>query len=148
MSELSRSWLEFQINNETYIHSVDSIVEVMPYNEPSESTGTSEEIIGMLSIRGEIVSIMCGQKILQTGLGTPNPKGFIIIAESADAKVGITIDKVAQIKNFEPSMLDIQDSDTESPYIKGTVQQEDQLYIIVDFTSLADNRDEDEDYPD
>ncbi|MFT6102687.1 MAG: purine-binding chemotaxis protein CheW [Granulosicoccus sp.] len=127
-------WISFKVESETYVHSVDSIKEIIPYKLPVPVPGSDRCTEGILNVRGNIVTILSGHLLF--GRNKPKAAGErrIIILEMGTDKVGVSVDSVADIICFQ--LEDVQWIDQRG-VIKGTRQLDDQLYILTDFSNYT-----------
>ncbi len=127
----NKQWLSFSIEDETYANAVDKVREVHDYMAPVPVPGSPSYVDGVLNIRGEIVTIVCSRKLL--GIADSHDARHIIILESDNGLVGISVDEVIRITLLDlQNMVHVGQKNTLSP-IYATVKHKQQLIILADF---------------
>ncbi len=127
----NKQWLCFSIEDETYAHVVDKVREVHDYLEPVPVPGSPYYVEGVLNIRGEIATVVCSRKLL--GITDTYDARHIIIVESENGLVGISVDEVIKITLLDlQDMVHVDQKNTLSP-IYATVKHKQQLIILADF---------------
>lgn len=127
-------WLVFSIDRETYVHKVESIKEIISFKAPVPVPGALPYIEGILNIRGNIVSIFSGGKLLNKNTQAENK---IIIVELKNKQLfGVLVQDVQNIVQFDTAEVEWNKS-TDS-IIQGLVTIDNRLYILADFSSLYD----------
>lgn len=85
-------------------------------------------------MRGNIVTILSGHVLFDRNKPKIAAKRRVLIFELGTDTIGVSVDSVADIINFQ--LEDVQWID-QHWLIKGTLQLDDQLYILTDFSSYA-----------
>lgn len=129
-------WISFSVEGEVYAHAIKAIKEIIPYSDPAPVPGAAEHIEGILNVRGTIVSILSARMLFNLNPQTDRINAKIIILEKDNAVVGISVDSVGEIINFAPNEAEWTNTTGEESLIKGTLQQEGQLYILANFMDL------------
>ncbi len=129
-------WISFSIDGEMYAHAIEAIKEIIPYAAPEPVPGAPEYVEGILNVRGKIISILSSRLLFDLEPHTERHEAKIIILEKEASTIGICVDSVGEIIHFEPSEAEWTNIGGEDPLIKGTLQREDQLYILIDFVEL------------
>ncbi|MCX4188479.1 chemotaxis protein CheW [Methylophaga sp. OBS4] len=125
-------WLCFQVDDETYAHPVDTVREIFSYSKPVPVPGAQASVEGVLNVRGDIVTIVSCRHLLELK-HEPNLSGHIIIIETAAGLIGITVDRVDQIRLLQcEDMVATEHSPEQSP-VSGTILHQQQLLILTDF---------------
>ncbi|MER2492378.1 chemotaxis protein CheW [Catenovulum sediminis] len=133
---MTDKWVSFFIENERYCCNIEEIKEVLPYTESNPFPGSSAEADGILNIRNEIITILNGPKLFRCENNSVQNNILIVETKTAD-RMGITIDKVDQIIEFSPDQIE-SNALEHSEWIKGTVNLNNQLTMVVDFAELAE----------
>ncbi|GEM_PF-1341984 len=133
---MTNKWVSFFISNERYCANISSIKEILPYQQANPFPGADQNTEGILSIRGEVLTILNGDKIFSCENITPK-NNIIVIEDESEHRLGISIDDIDQIIEVEPEQIE-RPTDKTNDFIIGTVNTEEHLYILVDFKSLID----------
>ena len=134
--ETDTQWVSFSLGDEIFACNIKKIQEVIPYQEPIPVPGAPCEIEGVLNVRGEIVPVVSGQQIAFNTSSTKSPEseaeesGSIIILESEQGQIGMTIDTVNKIIQISPQA--IQYEETKNSCISGSVLHQEHLIILLD----------------
>lgn len=128
-------WVSFYLGVEIFACPIKSVQEIIPYQEPIPVPGASEGIEGVLNVRGEIIPVVCGAEItgsVQTATQeNPNKdNGKIIIMDSSQGLLGMTIDSVSEIIQIEPDAIDYEEQNSSN--INGSALHDGQLIILLD----------------
>lgn len=130
-------WISFEVGSETYVHPVGVINEIIPYAAPVPVPGSHADIEGILNVRGNVVTVLSGCTLFdEQESDNQEEKRIIIFVLGAD-QVGVSVDAVRNIIDFNPENADWSEQSTQHPLIKGTVQLNDKLYILTDFTNYV-----------
>lgn len=127
-----KEWLCFQMAGETYAHQVSKIREIMHYDLPVPVPGTSSDIKGVLNIRGEVVTIVSFPLLIGMDETTSHTQHIIVI-EADTGLLGVSVDNVDRIRLFDEQHIESVTTQRAGNPIKGTINHEDQLIILVDF---------------
>ena len=133
-------WITFEINNEVYVQPIDAIREIVPYREASEVPGAPAEVEGIVNIRGDVISVINGRRLL--GINTPHnydESARIIIIEQQTNLIGFSVDNVSEIVGFNKDQIEYNASD--SGLIKGTVNLPQGLFIVADLCEYQNKQD-------
>lgn len=122
-----------------YVHPVDSIREIINYESPIPVPGADREVEGILNVRGEVITVISGQVLLDIEDTAPDKDGNIIILDTTAGQIGLSVNAVDEIITLEPTQVDTGQEATGSSLIKGTVRHNDGLFILID---LSDYRQE------
>lgn len=133
-------YLIFQLNNENYALNIQNIKEIIEYKEPSEVPSSASHVLGIIKIRTEVITLMDSKAILNVERVQPLEKGKILIFEYGKSKAGVVVDDVSSVltisdDDIQPSPLrgmGINESDI--GYVKGVVNKDDGLIIVIDVT--------------
>ncbi|EWH11218.1 chemotaxis protein CheW [Catenovulum agarivorans DS-2] len=131
-------WVAFLINDTRYCCNIQQIKEVIPYSACNPFPGSNEYAEGILNIRGEIITIISGEKLL-CDKNITQQNNILIIENDRQERIGLTVDKVDRIVEFDPAEIDT-GVDTTSPnttWVIGTINDANDLTVVVDFADLA-----------
>ncbi|WNO11685.1 chemotaxis protein CheW [Teredinibacter sp. KSP-S5-2] len=132
-------WISFQLGGETYLLPIDDVREVTPYSPPNPVPGAPTAIEGVLNIRGEVVSILSGQRIMGLKQQQSSENAKIIILENTLGIIGLCVDSIGEIVTFEPSQIETNTHTSDQNLIKGTIHLNDHLMILFDLNDYCSN---------
>ena len=131
-SETNRYFL-FMMGIEQYAIDVNRIREVITVPDTfTEMTDSSEETLGMITLREEIVVVIDLRAIYEfpTNRGHENR---IIIVQFDNKVVGLLIDSIVDIADFVDSDIDIMPSNFRDEKITGIAHKDEELISLVNF---------------
>jgi purine-binding chemotaxis protein CheW len=136
---MQQEYVVFRLVGEKYVHLVDIITEVMIYSEPVPVPGAPEVVEGILNVRGSVVTVISGRKLIKHEVITATGEWRIILLETPDGLYGISVDAVDEIIRFPVEDIANTGGMADSVFIKGTVQHALGLVILLDFTEIGKN---------
>jgi len=131
--KMGNEYLCFDIGNEHYAHSISAITKIIRYDEPNPVPGSPTNVVGVLNVRGEVMTIISGQKLFHLQPTVPADHWKIILFDDESSQYGVVVDDVDQLVTFEPRDIEPERSTTGTDFIKGTCQYNDGLLVLVDF---------------
>ena len=126
-------WITFKIGEAHYVHSVMAIKEIIPHSPPAPVPGAPQVTEGVLNVRGTVITIVSGRKLFNQTIEALEDSRIIIL-ELKTGFIGISVDSVGSIIQFQQEQAEWQDH---HELIRGTVNYEGQLHIIADFTEQS-----------
>jgi purine-binding chemotaxis protein CheW len=129
---MQKQWLCFLLDNEWYLQDVSGVREVVPFEEPSPVPGSPAESMGILDIRGDIITIFCGRSLLSLPATEDRQHAKIVILDSDDGVFGVAVDDVGQILTLEDEQIEHTLGNPQNHPIQGTIQHQDKLFVHID----------------
>lgn len=126
---MTHQWVCFNLGNEKYAHSIQSIGEILRYNEPTPIPGSPLEVEGVMNVRGEIITILSGRNLLGLAANSSKPRHILTLTASC----AVSVDCVEEIISLENSEIDYETQSDANTLIKGTAQHDHTLLILIDF---------------
>jgi purine-binding chemotaxis protein CheW len=105
---ISRRWLAFSLGSEDYALDISMIREVLKPREITEIPRVPEFLLGVISLRGNIIPIFDLKRRLGLGVATIDEDSRIIVCQEGDRLAGLLIDRITQVTS-------IQEEEIESP---------------------------------
>ena len=130
-------WISFEVGEETYVHPVDEIKEIIPYADPVPVPGSPRVTEGILNVRGSVVAVLSSRVLFGFESAGSLDKGRIIIFGMGKDQFGVSVDSVGDIITFKSDQVEWADQGEQFPLIKGTYHLDCRLYILTDFESFA-----------
>jgi len=103
---LNSQWVNFQIENENYCLTVDDIQEILNYEAPTPVPGSVDEVTGILNVRGEIVTVLSGRRLLELDEKNPSESWRIITMQSQGIYYGLIVDAVNEMIDINMDKLE------------------------------------------
>lgn len=135
-------WISFKVESETYLHSVGKIKEIIPYAAPVPVPGSPAGTEGTLNVRGNIVTVLSGRTLFDQNNCGARKSWRILILESGGDLVGVSVDSVGDITALRCKDVQWDRQASHNQLITGTLQLDDQLYILTDLSNYFRNSDE------
>ncbi|MGK0443942.1 MAG: purine-binding chemotaxis protein CheW [Bermanella sp.] len=132
-------WISFYIDGAAYAQPIDRVREIVTYRTPADVPGSPDVVEGIVNIRGDVISVVNGRALMGAANATADDDSRILIIEQARSLLGFSVDSVSEIIGFNNDQIDT--SHAENALIKGTVNLEDGLFIVIDLTQYSDEQD-------
>lgn len=137
--ELSQ-WVTFTLDEEVYGINVMRIQEVLRYTEIAPVPGSAHYILGIINLRGNVVTVIDGRRKLQLNEQMNFENSRILIIEVGDQVLGLLADSVSEVTEIEDETIEISpqsaDDYDDSKYIYGVCQVDETLLIMLDVEKL------------
>ncbi|UTW00452.1 chemotaxis protein CheW [Marinomonas rhizomae] len=137
MEQLVEKGICFRLGSERYVHPISTVKEVLSYQSPAPIPGAGEGVEGMIDVRGNMVTVLYGSHLLNLDPAECEEEGHIIVLDLPTGYFGIRVEAVERImdipENNDAHGLDYRDHDC----IHGTIQQDSDLYILVEFNEYC-----------
>lgn len=121
LSERSRQWacvdqvqapqdefevLRFGISDELYAIGSEHVAQVVPLHQYTPLPNTPAHVLGIVSVRGRIVSVLDLRVLFELPVGSSlSERNFLLILQSADMEFGLLIDRVLGIGQIRRAAL-------------------------------------------
>lgn len=133
--------MNFKIAGEDYCLTVDDIQEILNFEPPTPVPGAVTEVTGILNVRGEIVTVLSGRKLLDLEDKTPDESWRIITMQSHGVYYGLIVDAVNEMIEINLDKLENAPntgSASTSELIMGTYHHKDRLIIALDLSKYVE----------
>lgn len=131
---MTNKWVSFFIADEKFCANISDIKEVLPYQQANPFPGSDENTEGILSIRGEVITVLDGNKIFSCENITAK-NNIIVIEDQSNTLIGISINGIDEIIEFDAADIE-KTSEQQNSLVQGTINSNGQLYIVADLASL------------
>ncbi|WPC03185.1 chemotaxis protein CheW [Pseudomonas benzenivorans] len=108
VEEQAEDWLEvlsFSISGEQYAIGSEHVAEVLPLSQYTPLPGTPPYVLGIVNVRGHIVSLLDLRVLFELPISGLSDKNFVVILRSADMEFGLLIDRVLGIAQLRRDAL-------------------------------------------
>ena len=123
-------WVTFEVRNEVYAIEVTHVKEINTISDIFDVPGSPSSVIGIIQLRGEVISIVDGAQLLGSKPFIENEERRIIILEFDDSYMGLMVNDVKEIVRFSQQDISSNTQSTSpSEMILGTIQINDKLVI-------------------
>jgi purine-binding chemotaxis protein CheW len=135
--ETSR-WVRFRIGDELYALAATNIREIVPYSPAEPVPGAPDDVEGVLNVRGEVIPVVSGNKVIETNSRPDAESLRIILVDTPSGPLGMSVDEVDALISFSPKHIERQPDSDGSGVITGTIQYGDDLIILLDLARYYD----------
>jgi purine-binding chemotaxis protein CheW len=129
-------YLAFRLGADTYAVPIGEVREILKLPPVTEVPRAPPEILGVVSVRGLLVTVMCLRTKLRLTEGEPSRKGRILLVMGAQEEViGLYVDEVLQVYRLAESEVEVAASvlgGRLGDYIVGIGRPEGALLTLLD----------------
>ncbi|MGB5813541.1 MAG: chemotaxis protein CheW [Polyangiales bacterium] len=131
--------------NEAYGVPLDAVREILIPPPLTEVPRAADHLLGVISVRGEIVTVIDLPRLLRLEVHDPEPYGRVLLVDNGQELIGVAVESVIQVYRLEPHQIEYASAmGTElSDYVVGIgrVQEEESgkaggMLILIDPVSL------------
>lgn len=101
VESISRRWLAFSLGSEDYALDISMIREILKPREITEIPRVPDFLLGIISLRGNIIPIFDLKRRLGLGVGTIDSDSRIIVCQDGDRLAGLLIDRITQVTSIQ-----------------------------------------------
>lgn len=126
--------LAFRLGGEEYTLMVDDVREVLKIVPLTMVPNAPAFILGVMSLRGKVTSIIDLCKRLGLKAGVRDAKSRIIVVSTDEEDVGLVVDRVTGVLRVFPDEIKPAPENVEqgAGYIQGITRKGEKLYILLD----------------
>jgi len=127
----------FNVNKEQFAveaSKVQSINDMMEITKVPKSDGY---IKGLINLRGNIISLLDINLLLEIENGTEEQENIIIL-NLKEESVGVTVDQVDEVLEIEEDIIEKVENDRNKTYIKGVINFKDRIVTLIDIEKLIE----------
>ncbi len=127
--------LKIEDRVESYAIEIDKVREIRSVESITKVPNT-DHILGIINLRGKIISIVDMKYILGFGHTDRNLMQKILIVEIKNNILGLLVDDVEQVAKMNLKEVEYNTSMLDVDYIKGIIKMQDKLVLIIDLEKL------------
>ncbi|WP_298840767.1 chemotaxis protein CheW [Clostridium sp.] len=127
----------FKVNEEQFAveaSKVQSINDMMEITKVPKSKGY---IKGLINLRGNIISLLDINLLLDIERGEGNQENIIIL-NLKEESVGVTVDQVDEVLEIDEGLIEKIETDKNKTYIKGIINFKDRIVTLIDIAKLIE----------
>lgn len=99
------SWLGFELAGQSYAVPLDDVREIIRPDAPTPVPGAPAEVLGIISLRGSIVTVVDGCRRLGLDGGNHGPDQRLVIFRDEQENVGVRIDALRDVLELDTREL-------------------------------------------
>lgn len=136
-----RKFVLFELDNYLFGVPVEQVNQVHNFEKYSQIPNTPDYVLGVMNLRGKIVSLIHLRKRLQLGSEVPKEgEGQIIFVEVADQLVGMLVDRVTSLLSIPieriKEELDLISTKMNMDFLKGAASLDEGLIVLLNLKGL------------
>ena len=140
-SEEELEFITFSLDNEVYALDIQQVKEVIKMREITEVPRAPEDILGVISLRGTIISVMNLRGVL--GLSIKQDGERIIIVKDGTSSLGLLVDSVRQVVRVPPWSIEPPPAvnTINNSLIRGIGRYKGKMFIFLDINKILEQMD-------
>lgn len=132
-------WVTFNLASETYGVNVMQVQEVLRLADIAPVPGAPEEVMGIINLRGNIVTVIDTRKKMGLDPSVLGDQSRIVIVECNDQRFGLFVDAVTEVVYMAKSEMEppppVGGNNT-NQYISGVSNKSGRLIIFLDLATI------------
>lgn len=135
--------LAVSAGNEVYGFPLSAIREILVPPPIAEVPRASESVLGVISVRGQIITLLDLPKLLNLETDEVERYGRVLLVDNGDELIGVAVDRVIQVYRMEPKDIEYASAMGAelSEYVVGVGRVgasngEERMLILIDPVSL------------
>lgn len=141
--DLLIQWVTFRLRDESYGIKLTQVREVLRIPDIAPVPGSPDDILGIINLRGNVVTVVDTRKRLDLPHKNPDNASRIVVIEAEDNQmIGILVDSVSDVVDFPNSQIEILPStgnEESSKYIQGVISHNGEFLILVDINQFLND---------
>ncbi len=138
-------FLLFKLEDGEYLINIAPIVEIINYTEPKKVPQSYEKFEGVVDLRGAVIPVIDLAKYLGIKNNGHKILGHILIVNFNDSLIGLSVEKVLEVKNIVESKIQKPNhimKAGDKKQIVGFLKIGDRIIYLLDFFNLLRNHEE------
>lgn len=133
--------LTFTLAGEQYAIDVDRLVEIIVPRAATRVPNATEEVIGIISLRGSIVTLLDLRKLLgHERSGTETDDTRIVVIQYENERIGFIVDRVLRVVKLDPGSVEphpVVSAAEQNEAVQGVFMSGDAITIYIDLDRIA-----------
>ena len=137
--------LAVMAGNEAYGFPLSAVREILVPPPLTEVPRAPEHFLGVITVRGQIITLIDLPKMLHLEVQQPQPHGRVLLVDNGVELIGVAVDRVIQVYRMEPDQIEYSSTIGAelSEYVVGVARvpsdsstSADDMLILIDPVSL------------
>ena len=128
----------FKLNDEQFAVEAAKVQSINDMMEITKVPKSAEYIKGLINLRGNIISLLDINLLLDIEKGDGSQENIIIL-NLQEESVGVTVDQVDAVLEIEEDLVEKVETDRKKTYIKGVINFKDRIVTLIDIGKLIEN---------
>jgi len=132
-----RKFIVFGLGEEEFGVDIKSVVEILKSRKASALPKLPDFVSGVITLRGEVIPLVDMRR--RFGIGARPGKERIIIVRTTEEKIGMVVDEVKEIADFEAGEIAPSPSlfkGLKTEYLLGLGRKKDRVVILLDLENI------------
>ena len=125
----------FKVNEEQFAVEASKVQSINDMMEITKVPKSEEYIKGLINLRGNIISLLDINLLLDIEKSTGQQENIIIL-NLQEESVGVTVDQVDEVLEIEENLIEKIENDRNKTYIKGVINFKDRIVTLIDIEKL------------
>lgn len=139
LNKTSELYITFDLSDKLYAIPAEKIIEIVQLPALTMLERVPEYIVGLLNLRGSIVSVIDLSLILGFRRKVYSAECQVLILSANDKKIGIIVDSVKDVAQIEKKQIEPLPYNSQEHIILGIYKNENTLIAFLDFDVIAKN---------
>ena len=127
----------FKVNDEQFAVEASKVQSINDMMEITKVPKSEIYIKGLINLRGNIISLLDINLLLDIEKGTELQENIIIL-NLEEESVGVTVDQVDEVLEIEEDLIEKVETDMKRAYIKGVINFKDRIVTLIDIAKLIE----------
>jgi len=128
----------FKLNEEQFAVEAAKVQSINDMMEITKVPKSAEYIKGLINLRGNIISLLDINLLLDIEKGEGSQENIIIL-NLQEESVGVTVDQVDEVLEIEEDLVERVETDRKKTYIKGVINFKDRIVTLIDIGKLIES---------
>lgn len=128
----------FKLNDEEFAVETSKVQGINDMMEITKVPRAPQHIMGLINLRGNIISLLDINLLLDTDKNNSNLSNIIIL-HMDEEQIGIAVNEVNEVLDIDDSIIEKLDESRRKSYIKGVINFKDRIVTLIDVEKLILN---------
>lgn len=141
-----RQLVVFDLAGEEYAIDIQTVQEIIRYQNITKMPKTQEFVEGVINLRGRVIPVLDLRKRFNLELKEESAETRIVVVEVSNIVIGMIVDAVSQVLRMPESSIEPPSpivANIDSDFILGVGKLEDQLIIMLDVEKILTGTEKD-----
>lgn len=98
--------LAVSAGKETYGFPLSAVRQIVAPLPVAEVPRAAPSVLGVISVRGQIITLLDLPKVLKLHVDQPEPYGRVLLVDNGEELLGVAVDRVIQVFRLEPRQIE------------------------------------------
>lgn len=136
---LREEYLTFLLGEEEYAVAVERVREVMKSPPITEVPRAPSHVLGVITVRGEVVAVLDPRRRLGLPAGAPAGDGRVVIVDAGEGSCGLLVDRVASVVRLRAGTIEPCPQGfggAHADCLAGIGREESRIFTVLDLGAL------------